>query len=143
MSAVTAGLAGANMVYESSGMMAALLGASFEAFVLDDEMLGAVYRVIRGVEVTDETLGLDAIREVVLGEGHFLGHAQTMAAMERDYVWPELADREPPVTWAEKGAPDAWARARAKAQALLAAPRPDYLAAADAEIRSRFRILDA
>lgn len=44
LSAVTAGLAGANMVYESSGMTASLLGASFEAFVLDDEMLGAVHK---------------------------------------------------------------------------------------------------
>jgi len=141
LSAALCGLAGANMVYESSGMMAALLGASFEAFVLDDEMLGAVYRAIRGVEVTEETLGLAAIREVVLGEGHFLGHAQTMAAMERDYVWPDLADREPPVAWAEKGAPDAWSRAREKARAILAEHRPDYLGAvADRSIRERFPI---
>ncbi|HSF95019.1 MAG TPA: trimethylamine methyltransferase family protein, partial [Thermohalobaculum sp.] len=66
LAAVTAGLAGANMVYESAGMMASLLGASFEAFVLDDEMLGHVHRTIRGVEADEETLGYDAIREAVL-----------------------------------------------------------------------------
>ena len=139
LSAVTAGLAGANMIYESSGMMASLLGASFEAFVLDDEMLGAVQRTIRGVEVTEETLGYDAICEAVLGAGHFLGSSQTMAAMERDYHWPQMADRDPPVTWAEKGAPDSWARAREKARGILAEHRPDYLdAAVDAAIRDRF-----
>ncbi len=139
LSAVTAGLAGANMVYESSGMMASLLGASFEAFVLDDEMLGAVQRTIRGVEVTEETLGYDAICDAVLGEGHFLGHAQTMAAMERDYHWPRIADRDAPVTWAEKGAPDIWARAQDKARHILATHRPDYLGAAtDGRIRERF-----
>ena len=47
LSALACGLAGANLVYESSGMMASLLGASFEAFVLDDEMLSYVYRVLR------------------------------------------------------------------------------------------------
>jgi hypothetical protein len=94
-------------------MMASLLGASFEAFILDNEMLGHVHRAIRGIEVTEETLGLDAIRQAVLGEGHFLGGAHTMAAMERDYVYPALADRDAPSVWAEKGAPDAWARARA------------------------------
>ena len=127
LAAVTAGLAGANMVYESAGMMASLLGASFEAFVLDDEMLGAVYRTIRGVEVNEETLGFEAIRKAVLGEGHFLSSANTLAAMQQDYLFPTLADRDPPVTWDEKGAPDIWSRARAKARGILDRHRPDYL----------------
>jgi len=139
MTSLAAALAGGNLIYESSGMMASLLGASFEAFVLDDEMLGAVHRAIRGVEVTEETLGYDAICDAVLGEGHFLGHAQTMAAMERDYHWPHLADRDAPVTWAEKGAPDIRARAREKARAILATHHPEYLdTATDARIRQRF-----
>lgn len=141
LAAVTAGLAGANMVYESAGMMASLLGASFEAFVLDDEMLGHVHRTIRGIEVNEEMLGFDAIRDAVLGEGHFLGGAHTMAAMQRDYLYPDLADRDAPVTWAEKGARDIWVRAREKAQRILATHRPDYLdPTADATIRERFTI---
>ncbi len=84
LTALAAGLAGGNLVYESSGMTAALLGASFEAFVLDDEMHSAIYRTLRGVEVSEETLGYDAIVEAVLGDGHFLGGGHTLAAMERD-----------------------------------------------------------
>ena len=142
LSALAAGLAGGNMIYESSGMMAALLGASFEAFVLDDEMLGAVYRTLRGVEVDDETLGFDAIRDAVLGEGHFLGAAQTMAAMERDFLYPALADREAPVTWAEKGGRDIRAVARDRARSILAEHQPDYLSGEiDRAIRDRFNIL--
>ncbi|MEL6577296.1 MAG: trimethylamine methyltransferase family protein [Pseudomonadota bacterium] len=142
MAALATGLAGGNMIYESSGMMASLLGTSFEAFVLDDEMLGAVYRVLRGVEVTEETLGYETIRETVLGEGHFLGAAHTMAAMERDYYYPALADREPPVTWDEKGRLDIREKARAKARDILANHRPDYLGSTlDAAIRDRYRIL--
>ncbi len=141
LTTLATGLAGANMVYESAGMMAALLGVSFEAFVLDDEMLSQVNRVIRGIEVTDETLGFEAIRDAVFGEGHFLGSTQTMAAMERDYFYPRLADREPPVTWAERGAKDAWQRARERARAILAEPDPGYLdPAADRAIRARHRI---
>ncbi len=141
LAAVTAGLAGANMVYESAGMTASLLGASFEAFVLDDEMLGHVHRMVRGIEVDEETLGFEAIREAVLGAGHFLGAAHTIAAMQRDYFYPDLADRDAPVTWAEKGGRDIWARAREKARQILARHRPDYLGqAADEAIRSRFRI---
>ena len=57
VTALAAGLAGGNLVYESSGMTASLLGASFEAFILDDEMHSAIYRMLRGVEVSDDTLG--------------------------------------------------------------------------------------
>ena len=141
LTALSAGLAGGNLIYESSGMTASLLGASFEGFILDNEMHTAIYRTLRGIEVTEDTLGFNAIRDTVLGEGHFLGHAQTHAAMERDYAYPALADRDAPAVWGERGAPTAWDKARDKARAVLASHRPDYLTEAqDAEIRSKFRI---
>ena len=139
MTSLAAALAGGNLIYESSGMMAALLGVSFEAFVLDDEMHAMSYRMLRGVEVSADNLGFDAICEAVLGDGHFLGGAHTMAAMERDYVYPALADRDTPRAWEEKGAPDAWAMARDRARAILRDHHPEYLSAAqEREIRARF-----
>ena len=142
MSAVAAGLAGANMIYESSGMMASLLGASFEAFVLDNEMLSHIHRMIRGVEVNEQTLGFDAIKATVYGEGHFLGSDHTMAAMQRDYYYPDLANRDEPRTWAENGTPDAWTTARLKAKEILSKHNPTYIdATADKEIRRKFKII--
>ena len=141
LSALAAGLGGANMVYESAGMMASLLGASFAAFAADDEMLGHVARTLRGVEVDEERLGFETIRETVAGEGHFLGAGQTMAAMQRDYVYPALADRNEPRTWAEQGALELSTRAEAKAAGILARHHPAYLEpAADRAIRERFPI---
>ena len=141
LAAALAGLAGANMVYESSGMMASLLGASFEAFVLDNEMLGHVYRAIRGIEVNEETLAFDAIKEAVTGEGHFLGSSHTMAAMQRDYFYPEIADRNDPQTWAESGASDIWEIAKGKARETLSTHYPDYLGRdVDQQIRDKFKI---
>ena len=138
---LAAALAGGNLIYESSGMTAGLLGASFEAFLLDNEMHSAIYRTLRGVEVSDDTIGLDAIRAVVLGEGHFLGADQTMQAMERDYVYPALADRDQPITWSEGGRQDAWTRANAEAKRRLAEPDPGYLSKdADVKIRDAFKI---
>ncbi|MEO1199859.1 MAG: trimethylamine methyltransferase family protein [Pseudomonadota bacterium] len=141
LTALAAGLAGGNLVYESSGMTASLLGASFEAFVIDNEMHGAIYRTLRGIEVSDDTLGYNAICDAVLGEGHFLGLPQTYAAMERDYFYPQLADRDAPITWAEKGAPDIWKAARDTVKSILASHHPVYLSdAADQAIRERFPI---
>ena len=142
LTSLAAALAGGNLIYESSGMTASLLGVSFEAFVLDNEMHSHTYRILRGIEVSDDTLGIDAIRDAVLGEGHFLGSSHTYAAMERDFFYPSLADRKEPRSWAEAGAADAWSQARVKAQEILRDHRPDYLSARQEEaIRSKFRIL--
>ena len=135
-------LAGGNLIYESSGMTASLLGASFEAFVLDNEMHSATYRILRGIEVSEESIGYKAICDAVLGEGHFLGEAQTMEAMERDYVYPTLADRESPDKWTEQGAEDAWSRAREKVIEILENHNPEYLnLEQENEIRNIFNIL--
>ncbi|MGB3314395.1 MAG: trimethylamine methyltransferase family protein [Albidovulum sp.] len=142
LTSLAAGLAGGNLIYESSGMMASLLGASFEAFILDDEMHSMIYRTLRGVEVNEDTLGFDAICEAVLGEGHFLGGAHTLAAMQRDYFYPRYADRDAPITWTEKGQSDAWARARLAARSVLDNHHPTYLSPeAEARIRAEYNIL--
>ena len=142
ITSLAAALAGGNLIYESSGMTASLLGASFEGFVLDNEMHSNTYRALRGIEVSPETLGFDAICDAILGEGHFLGGAHTLSAMERDYFYPELADRDNPQTWHKNGRPDAWAKARIKAREILAQHHPSYLTPEqDQEIRAKFNIL--
>ncbi len=142
MSAVAAGLAGANMIYESAGMSASLLGASFEAFVVDNEMLSHVHRMIRGIEVSEETLGYETILATVTGEGHFLGSTHTMDAMQRDYFYPQLANRDDPRTWEENGKPDIWQVAWEKARSILDTHHPDYISSkSEAEIRDKFNIL--
>lgn len=142
VTSLAAALAGGNLIYESSGMTAALLGVSFEAFILDNEMHAMTYRALRGVEVNEDNLNFDAISEAVLGAGHFLGEAQTYDAMQRDYFYPKLADREQPSAWEAAGAGDAWTRARTQARLVLEEHHPQYLSATqDAEIRAAFRIL--
>ena len=127
---MAAGLAGGNLIYESFGMTASLLGVSFEGFVLDNEMLGTVYRTLRGVEVNDETLGFETICKVVLGEGHFLGAGQTQDAMERDYLYPNIADRDMPLVWEQGGALTAQDRAKIEARCILEQHYPKYLSTA-------------
>lgn len=142
ISTLAAGLAGGNMVYESAGMFASLLGASFEGMVIDNEMIGMIQRVIRGIEVSDETIGLDVIEEVVFGPGHFLGHDQTVGAMQRDYLYPDLAGRENTDAWEEIGSELMADRARKRVSEILTAPAPDYVGSeTDAAIRDRFNIL--
>ena len=136
-----AGLAGANLIYESGGMMASLLGCSFETLVMDNELLGEVQRSVRGIEVTDDTLAVEAIEAVVRGPGHYLGHPQTLAMMESEYLYPEIADRSTPAEWEGRGATDMRERARARVREILASHYPAYIdPAVDAAIRARFPI---
>lgn len=143
MSSLGVGLAGCNMIYESSGMTASLLGASFEAMLIDDEMLSQVYRTIRGIEVNEETLGFEAIKKAVYGDGHFLGGQHTIDAMQRDYFWPStLTDRQQPAVWEEDGAKDMWQRANTRVRQILNDHHPEYLSAEiDKKIRQRYEIL--
>ena len=141
MTNLLAGLAGANLVYESAGMTASLLGCSLESYVIDNEMLGAALRAIRGIEVSDETLSLDVIEEAVLGPGHYLGHPQTLALMESEYVYPRVGDRASPDEWEADGAPSIRERARARVTEVLESHYPATIdPVVDAELRARFPI---
>jgi trimethylamine--corrinoid protein Co-methyltransferase len=136
-----AAAAGGNLISEVAGMVGSLMGVSFEAMVIDNEMLGVVQRTLKGIEVDEESLSFDVIKDVVSGQGHYLGHAQTLALMDREYLYPTIADRSSLSAWEEAGSKDILDSARSDVQRRLAAHYPDSIdAKADAEIRSRFPI---
>jgi trimethylamine--corrinoid protein Co-methyltransferase len=142
ISNVLAGVAGLNLVYESVGMHASLLGFCPESLIIDDDMIAMCLRCVRGVEVDEARLSFDVIREVCLeGPGHYLGHGATLALMQREYVYPTVADRTSPKEWAEVDRPDLVAVARVRKEAILASPAQVYIdPAVDAEIRRRWAI---
>lgn len=137
-----AGHSGANLIYEAAGMHASLLGCCLESYVIDNDMLGAINRTIRGIEITEESLSVDTIRDVCIGgPSHFLGHNQTMTLMQRDYVYPEVGDRLSPKEWNEKGRPDLLEMARSKVAEILSGSRPSHLALEmDRQIRDHFPV---
>ena len=133
---VLAALSGGGFIYESAGMLASLLGCSFEAMVIDNEMLSSIRRIARGIEVTDETMSVDVIADVVNGPGHFLGAEQTMKLMESEFIYPRHADRSSPDDWTDAGARDIWDSATIQAREILRTHRPALI---DPEIDSRIR----
>ena len=120
-SAVMAGMAGLNMIYESAGMHASLLGFCHESLILGDDMIGGALRCVRGIEVNEDTIGLDTMRAVCLGgPGHYLGQDQTLSLMQTEYIYPALGDRTSPKEWEEIGRPDLLLNATAKKEEILA-----------------------
>jgi trimethylamine--corrinoid protein Co-methyltransferase len=139
---VMAGLAGVNMVYEAAGMHASLLGFCHESLILADDIIGQAQRCVRGIEVNEDTLALEQIREVCIGgPGHYLGTEQTLSRMQTDHVYPVFGDRTSPKEWAEKDKPDLIEKATARKHELLTAPSRARLAPdLDAAIRASFNI---
>jgi trimethylamine---corrinoid protein Co-methyltransferase len=136
-----AALSGCNNVSESAGMMGSLMGLSFESLVIDNDMLGAVMRTVRGIEVNDDTLSYAEIENVVHGEGHFLRQEQTLKLMRSEYEYPALADRLPPNVWEEAGSLDIREQAALRVREILASHYPQYIeSAVDAKIRDKFKI---
>ena len=142
ISNVMAGLSGTSMIYESAGMHASLMGFCFESLLIDNDLIGQSLRCVRGIEVNDERLSLEVMRQVCLeGPGHYLGHAQTLDLMQREYLYPELANRSSPKEWVEEERPDIVEQASKEKQRILSEYFPDHIPdALDDSLRENFPV---
>ena len=87
-------------------MQASLMGCALESYLIDNDMLGAILKSLSPIEVSETTLALGAIDEVVHGEGHFLGQPETLQRMQSDFVYPQIGDRRSIEDWQADGARD-------------------------------------
>lgn len=133
--------AGSNLVTQAGGMQASLMGCALESYVIDNDMLGGILKSLAPVEVSETTLALDAIEEVVHGEGHFLGQAETLQRMQSDFIYPEIGDRRNIEDWEADGSRDIREVARARTRQILQQHYPRHLAAdIDARLRGEHDI---
>jgi trimethylamine--corrinoid protein Co-methyltransferase len=134
-------LAGGNMISTYPGIVGSLLAQSFEGMVIDNDMMGMALRVLRGIEVNDETLAVADIERAVFGDGHFLGQDQTLALMQSEYLYPEVGDRRTANEWEASGAENVYQLAHEKVKAILSSHYPEYVEPkVDDAIRERFPI---
>ena len=138
---VLAGLSGLNMVYEAVGMHASLLGFCLESLVLGDDILGQVLRCVRGIDVTEDSTSIEAMKEVCLGgPGHYLGSGQTLRLMQTEYVYPTLGNRMSPKEWVEADRPMLLDRAIQRKNDILAKAGMQIDPQVDAAIRRDYNI---
>jgi trimethylamine--corrinoid protein Co-methyltransferase len=105
--------------------------------VLDCEMARMIKFTVQGIPVTDESLAVDAIKEIGPGKD-FLMHPTTIKGMRGQSV-PEIIDRRMRDTWETAGATSAYERAIEKARWILANHRPEPLP--DAVLKTIRRIV--
>ena len=109
---------GVNFMLHACGWLEGGLVASFEKFVMDADQLGTLHKMAQGVTVDEDSLAMDAIREVG-PSGHYLGCAHTQAHFKTAFWRSDLLDYKPYETWSEEGARDTVALASARVQKLI------------------------
>jgi trimethylamine--corrinoid protein Co-methyltransferase len=109
---------GANIIVHAAGWLEGGLTASFEKLIVDAEMLQMMAEYLQPIEVTEETLALDAIAEAGPG-GHFFGVEHTMSRYQTAFYQPFLSDRRNFESWQEAGAEDTQHRANRIWKTLL------------------------
>lgn len=122
---VLSGLSGATLVHDIGFLDCADIG-SLEMLVMTDEIIAMTRRVMRGIEVNDDSLMLDLIDKVGPA-GHFIAEEET-ARRCRTEIWvPKLMDREPWVNWRAAGSLTMYDRIQARLREILATHQPPPL----------------
>ena len=135
MSMLAAIHCGANFILHSAGFLDGLLSMSYEKFMLDTDLCGALHTYLDGVRIDDNQLAEDAFIEVGPGN-HFFGSAHTLANYETAYWDSETADNRPFEQWEAEGSDDAATRANRRwKQRLREYEAPPLDEAKDEELR--------
>ncbi len=127
--AITASLAmvsGSRLLSTGLGCLSLSGVASLAQVVIDYELCMSLRHILKGLEVNDETIQIDLIKEVGIG-GSFLAEEETVKHMRKTLYFPELFDRRAVGDWMveKRGMLD---HAKDKVQKILREDhKPQYL----------------
>jgi len=128
---VLSGLSGATLVHDVGFLDCAQIG-SLETLVMNDEIIAMTKRILRGIEISDDTLMLDLIDQIGPG-GEFMSVPET-AKRCRAEIWnPTLMDRQPYDNWLAAGAQTMSERIHTKLKKILTKHQPPPLPEGAAE----------
>jgi trimethylamine--corrinoid protein Co-methyltransferase len=102
MSQLMATLSGVHFVLHSAGILEGYMTASYEKFVIDDEICGMCKRIQRGETADPAKLALDVIAQVGPG-GEYLTHMHTFQNFRKEFYTPIMEQKEAYAGWKEKG----------------------------------------
>lgn len=115
---MTVALNGADCIHLTAGLMDSGNSINYEQFVIDNEIIGVIHRILAGIEVNDETLGFDVIESVGPG-GNYVAEDHTVEHMRDEFFYPDLSVRCNYDIWEEQGQPDMLSRARDLVRKIL------------------------
>ncbi|MFC1964983.1 trimethylamine methyltransferase family protein [Chloroflexota bacterium] len=115
---LTVAMAGADCIHLAAGLLDSANSISYEQFVIDNEIIGMIHRILTGIKVNEETVGYDVIEKVGPG-GNYVAEDHTVEHMMDEFFYPNLAVRCNFDTWEEKGRPSMLSRAYLQVREIL------------------------
>jgi len=112
-------MGGTNFVLHSAGWLEAGLAAGYGKFMLDADQIAMLQSFAKGLDLSEESRAMEAIREVGPG-GHYLGCAHTQRNFKTAFYTSQIADNNSFEQWEAEGGRDANQRATEAARRLLA-----------------------
>lgn len=97
---------GGNMMMHAAGWLEGGLRCSFEKTILDIDLLQMVAEFLTPLDLSEDALAVDAIRDVGPG-GHFFGTPHTQSRYKTAFYAPVLSDWRNFESWSEAGSPTA------------------------------------
>ena len=129
-------MGGVNFALHSAGWMEGGLVADYAKLLLDADQLSMMPSMVSGIDVSDNGLALDALRETGPGQ-HFLGATHTQANFETAFWRSSMADYATYEQWSSEGSVESEARARQRAKDMLSAyEAPELDPAIDEALRA-------
>jgi len=110
MMLTVAALSGVHVGIHNCGTYGSMLLMSFEKFIADEDLCGAVKKLMKPVELTENAFALDLIKELGT-EGNYLLQDHTLARCRNEFFTPDLGIRTLHTNWLEMAPRDITARA--------------------------------
>jgi len=101
-SLLTAVRNGSNFILHACGILSSFMSISYEKFILDEEALAMIRKMISPVEVSDDTLSLSSIEDVGIG-GQFLTQSKTIELCWSEFFIPAVSQRKNYSIWHDGG----------------------------------------
>jgi len=110
MMLTTAALSGANVSLHACGTYGSMLAMSYEKFIADEDLCGAIKKLMQPVEFTDDAFAIDMIKELGTS-GNYLMQMHTMKRCRSEFFIPDLSIRTIHNKWLEMEPRDTTERA--------------------------------
>jgi trimethylamine--corrinoid protein Co-methyltransferase len=131
-----AALSGGNLIHDV-GYIESGMCTSLQSLVIADEVIGQVKRLIRGIEVNENTLALDIISEVGPG-GTFIAEEHTFNNFKKEWFFPTLFNRRRFMDWEAAGKPTLADNAQKKLLEIIENHQPKKL---DEKIEAKLKVI--
>ena len=98
----TAARNGIHFILHSAGILGSYIAMSFEKFLIDEEVCGMVRRMLKPIDITDDSIDVETICKVGPG-GQYLTNPKTFKLCRTEFFLPDLMTRSNYDAWSTGG----------------------------------------